>query len=128
MMKLIFSIFCLVLVSGSVFSQSEKHQVLDKALFKSDIQQWDIQLIDVRTPEEFEAGKIGDAININVLEPETFIEEINALDKEKPVYIYCRSGKRSAKAAALMLEAGFTKVYDLEGGYLNWTAEDTEEE
>ena len=127
-MKLFFSICCTLLLTSAVFAQSEKHQVIDKTAFQNALQQKNIQLVDVRRPEEFEAGKIGDAQNINVLEPETFLEEINKLNKEQPVYIYCRSGNRSNKAALLMLAEGFTKVYDLEGGYLNWTAKDTEEE
>ena len=127
-MKLFTCLLILLITTGSLFAQSEKHQVLEKEEFKTAIQQWERQLIDVRTPEEFEAGKIGDAKNINVLEPEVFLEEVNKLDKEKPVYVYCRSGNRSAKAAALMLEAGFTKVYDLKGGYLNWTAEESEKD
>ena len=127
-MKLFFSICCTLLLTSAVFAQSEKHQVIDKTAFQNALKQKNIQLVDVRRPEEFEAGKIGDAQNINVLEPETFLEEINKLNKEQPVYIYCRSGNRSNKAALLMLAEGFTKVYDLEGGYLNWTAKDTEEE
>lgn len=78
-----------------------------------------IQLIDVRKPDEFENGHLKGAININVLSDD-FIYKIQNLDKSKKVYVYCQSGKRSAKAAKILSENGFRKIMDLEGGYLNW--------
>lgn len=51
---------------------------------------------------------------------DSFESEIQKLDKSKPVYVYCRSGMRSQKAAQKMIELGFTQVIDLEGGYLSW--------
>ena len=57
----------------------------------------DIALIDVRTPEEYEAGHIEGAKNINFLAPD-FAEKMGELDKTKPVMIYCQAGGRSAKA------------------------------
>tara|TARA_R110000868_G_scaffold212645_3_gene462523 strand:- start:1455 stop:1853 length:399 start_codon:yes stop_codon:yes gene_type:complete len=81
-----------------------------------------IQLIDVRTPKEFKEEHIENAININFFD-EDFSNKINKLNKEQPVYIYCRSGKRSGKSAAEFKKAGFTQIYDLEGGLLNWKSE-----
>tara|TARA_R110002049_G_scaffold44064_2_gene129180 strand:+ start:639 stop:1007 length:369 start_codon:yes stop_codon:yes gene_type:complete len=81
-----------------------------------------VQLIDVRTPKEFNVEHIENAKNINFFD-EDFFEKINKLNKEEPVYIYCRSGKRSGKSAALFKKAGFTQIYDLEGGILNWKSE-----
>src|SRR5690606_11445036 len=81
--------------------------------------QEDIQLVDVRTIEEYEAGHIKDAVNINV-QDSSFRSEINKLDKNKAVLVYCRSGKRSNDAAEIMKEAGFTKIVNLEGGILSW--------
>jgi phage shock protein E len=81
-----------------------------------------IQLIDVRTPEEFKTSHIANSKNMNVLS-ETFLKDIEQLDKQKPVYIYCRSGKRSAKGASLMFEAGFVEIYNLDGGVLHWLSE-----
>ncbi|AJR02397.1 rhodanese-like domain-containing protein [Siansivirga zeaxanthinifaciens] len=80
-----------------------------------------IQLIDVRTPEEFNAYHLPKAKNINVMS-ETFVSDIELLDKSKPVYVYCRSGKRSSKGAQLMHEAGFLEIYNLDGGILEWEA------
>ncbi len=76
-------------------------------------------LIDVRTPEEFKEGHIEGALNISVLSGD-FKKKINELPKEAPVYIYCRSGKRSKKAAIQMDSLGFKKIFDIEGGYIAW--------
>jgi rhodanese-related sulfurtransferase len=79
----------------------------------------DIQLIDVRKPEEFSSGHLENAVNMNFYDDD-FEDQIQTLDKSKEVYLYCRSGGRSGKAAQKLEEMGFTKVYDLEGGILNW--------
>ena len=78
-----------------------------------------IQLIDVRTPKEYALAHISNAENINFFD-EDFFEKINKLDKETPVFIYCRSGKRSNKSIKEFQNAGFTKIYNLKGGFLNW--------
>jgi len=79
----------------------------------------DIQLIDIRTPGEYAEGYIKGAININFFDSD-FNDQMSKLKKEKEIYIYCRSGNRSGKAAAKLKEQGFTKIYDLQGGILNW--------
>ena len=79
------------------------------------------QVIDVRTPAEFAAGHLQGATNIDV-EGTTFSEQIAALDKAGTYAVYCRSGNRSRTATQHMADAGFTKVYDLDGGITAWTA------
>jgi len=81
-----------------------------------------LQIIDVRTPQEFAEGHIKSAKNINV-QSATFTTDITALDKGKPVLVYCRSGKRGLKSANKLMKAGFTKIYNLEGGILKWKSE-----
>lgn len=83
----------------------------------------DAQLIDVRTPEEYDEIHIVNAQNIDFSSP-TFDEEISKLDKNKPVILYCRSGKRSAMCADKLKKAGFKKIYDLEGGISKWQHSD----
>lgn len=78
-----------------------------------------IQLIDVRKPEEFSSGHIENAVNMNFYDSD-FESQLKSLDKTKEVYIYCRSGGRSGKTAKMMEEMGFEKIYDLEGGMINW--------
>ena len=79
-----------------------------------------VVVVDVRTPEEFAEGHLPDAVNIN-LQGADFAGEVAALDPSATYVVYCRSGNRSAQAAALMAEAGFTDVRDL-GGIGDWAA------
>lgn len=76
-------------------------------------------LVDVRTADEFGAGTISNANNIDYW-GDTFKEEIAKLDKEKPLFLFCKSGGRSGKATQDCLTLGFKEVYDLEGGYMAW--------
>ncbi|WP_158548330.1 rhodanese-like domain-containing protein [Marixanthomonas ophiurae] len=85
------------------------------------------QLVDVRTTEEFGVSHLKDAQNICVTDAD-FQEKIKDLDKTKPVYVYCRSGGRSARAAKILEENGFTKVYDLQGGITSWDEQGLETE
>jgi len=85
----------------------------------------DHQIVDVRTPAEFKEAFIEGAKNIN-LKDNDFSKEIMSLDKDKPVYIYCRSGYRSGIAAKKMIDLGFREVYDLQGGILNWKQSNNE--
>ncbi|NND15158.1 MAG: rhodanese-like domain-containing protein [Eudoraea sp.] len=73
-------------------------------------------LIDVRTPEEFSLGHLNEAANIDWYESD-FKDKISGLDRSKTVYIYCKAGGRSAKAAEVFRELGFKNVVNLEGGY-----------
>lgn len=79
------------------------------------------QILDVRTPEEFESEHIENAKNINWL-GDSFSTNATSLDKTKPVFVYCKSGGRSTKAAAKLQELGFTTIYELDGGFLKWEA------
>lgn len=78
-----------------------------------------VQLVDVRTSEEFETGHLRNAQNID-LKSEDFKRMILRLDKKRPVLVYCRSGKRSVKAAKIIKNEGFVKIINLEGGILEW--------
>ncbi|HET8810741.1 MAG TPA: rhodanese-like domain-containing protein [Flavobacteriaceae bacterium] len=78
-----------------------------------------IALVDVRTPEEYAAGSVEGAENINFFDKD-FKKQFAKFEKEKPVYIFCKSGNRSGKASKILAEMGFKKIYDIEGGYLSW--------
>lgn len=95
------------------------NKVVSPAEFKELMTKENAQLVDVRTPGEYEGGIIGDAVNIDYMAG-SFQTEIAKLDKTKPTLIYCAAGGRSAKAASIMKELGFTEVYDLSGGYSGW--------
>lgn len=79
-------------------------------------------IIDVRTPGEFNSGHIPNALNIDISSAE-FPEKINALDRSKEYYVYCRSGGRSTTACQYMVSLGFTKVNNLYGGILSYEGE-----
>lgn len=73
-------------------------------------------LVDVRTPEEFAAGHLDNAQNINWFDTD-FAKQMESIDKSETIYLYCKKGGRSAKAAHLLDSLGYKKVVDLEGGY-----------
>jgi len=78
-----------------------------------------IQLVDVRTEEEYSKGHINNSTLVNYRSAD-FESKIQKLDKEKPVIVYCARGGRSSKAAAWMKKLGFEKIYDVNGGYKYW--------
>jgi len=79
-----------------------------------------VQVLDVRTTEEWEDGVIEGAVRIN-WRGEGFEEKVGErLDPERPVLVYCRSGGRSAEAAESLEKLGFKQVSDLDGGVLAW--------
>lgn len=77
------------------------------------------QILDVRTPEEWAEGIINGATKMNFY-GDDFKNQLNQLDKNKAVYVYCKSGGRSGKAKEMMKEMGFTTVYNLDGGMGAW--------
>lgn len=79
------------------------------------------QLVDVRTPEEFQGGHLPKALNYN-WNGDAFSTQIKNLNKQKPVFVYCLSGGRSASAAASLRTAGFNEVYEMNGGMMKWRA------
>lgn len=119
-MKKFLTLILFAFLAISCQSQTDsKIKVVSKTEFKQEISKENTQLVDVRTADEFADGSIQHAKNIDVNRND-FEAKVQQLDKTKPVYIYCRSGARSQTAAKKMVELGFTEIYDLEGGYLNW--------
>jgi thioredoxin 1 len=89
------------------------------AEFEKGLQQPGAQLVDVRTPEEYNEKHLKGATHININDKD-FEKRLGELDKSKPVYIYCLSGGRSSRAANLAVKTGFKEVYNLEGGITSW--------
>ena len=85
------------------------------------IAQRDVVVLDVRTPAAFASGHLADAINIDV-SGSTFDDEVAALSPDATYVVYCRSGNRSAAAVDRMLDLGFTDLYNMTGGVLDWEA------
>lgn len=84
--------------------------------------QKNIQILDVRTPKEFFGGHIKNALQADWNDKKEFDRRIAFIDKNKPVYVYCLAGGRSAAAADKMRKAGYTNVYELSGGTNAWRA------
>ena len=124
-MKKSISIFALsLLIAFTVSCVNKKVDSSDIKLVTADemkqiIELEDVQVVDVRTASEFEAIHVKSAQNIDFNSP-TFDKDIQKLDKSKPVVLYCKGGGRSAKCAKKLKDAGFEKIYDLEGGLSKW--------
>ena len=80
-------------------------------------------ILDVRSSEEFEAGFIPEAKQLDIRNPETFIQGLKSLEKSASYYVYCRSGARSAQACQVMSQMGFETTFNLLGGILDWKGE-----
>lgn len=119
-MKKLITLLCFLTILASC-KQDQKGEVklVSPEEMQALIELEDVQLVDVRTPEEHSKEFIAHAQNINFNSP-TFEEDIKELDKTKPVVLYCKSGGRSAKCAKKLKDAGFVKIYDLEGGISKW--------
>lgn len=117
-MKFVFYTF-VYFISINAFAQIK---LLETSDFKKIVGNKQVQIVDVRTPYEYNSGHIQGAINIDYY-GDHFKEELNKLDKSIPIYFYCHSGVRSAKAAKMMKEMGFSKIYDLKGGIVAWKKE-----
>jgi rhodanese-related sulfurtransferase/thiol-disulfide isomerase/thioredoxin len=111
-------ICCLMVMACS--SQSAGPEQLEPVNFATAINQKDVQVLDVRTPNEFNSGHLKNALWADWLNKEQFFERVKYIDPEKPVYIYCLSGGRSYAAAEWMRSNGFKNVVELSGGINAW--------
>jgi rhodanese-related sulfurtransferase len=85
-------------------------------------QKKEVLILDVRTPKEVSLGAIEGNINLDFYGAD-FKKLLNRLDKEKPVMVYCASGRRSKNAMGIMKKLGFKEIYNLLGGITAWKAE-----
>ena len=105
-------------------SQAELNSITTKEL-KVLLSKENIQLMDVRTPEEIKEGAIQTAFFVNYFDIDFETAATAQLNKSKPVYLYCRSGNRSGKACKILKEKGF-EVINVLGGYLQWDLENNQ--
>jgi len=113
-------IFLLLAISYGLYAQEIVHQ--DAIAFANEIDSASVQLIDVRTPSEYTEGHITKSTLIDWKDQEQFQLAVKKLDKNKPVYLYCRSGRRSTDAGNYLIKQGFKQVFNLEGGIQAWQA------
>lgn len=123
MIKTVYFLFFVCAFAFGMMACSSKSQDHFKNLsadeFERLIQDDSIQVVDVRTVAEYSKGHIGRSININVLDENFAAHADELLEKERPVAVYCRSGKRSRDAARLLDKKGF-RVYNLDKGFEGW--------
>ena len=128
--KIIFLVLCFSLTNCSDSNGQQKttqaaqqnpQMLLNPDDFEARALQAGVQLVDVRTPAEYQSGHIADARNINFNDP-NFKANMDKLDKNKPIAVYCAAGGRSGKSANLLAQMGFKTIYDLQGGMSAWKA------
>jgi thioredoxin len=114
MRKLLLSTFLII----SIYAKAQVPAV-KPAEFSSAIKAQNIQVLDVRTADEFKSGHLPHALQANWLNKTEFNDRTQHLDKNKTVYVYCLSGGRSAAAGAALMAQGY-KVVNMEGGINGW--------
>jgi len=115
--------FLLLFSFASCKGQQDSSRKLGPDAFEKGISQPDIQVLDVRTAGEFRSGHIKNALQADWNNKQQFNERIQYVDKNKPVYVYCLVGGRSADAADWMRQNGFKNVMELVGGMNAWKRE-----
>lgn len=107
-----------ILLIGCV-SNSQSFTELSPKEFKSAFEKEDAILLDVRTPQEVNGGTIENASTIDYYDAD-FAKKVAKIQKDKTVYVYCKSGGRSSKAANVLLNSGQARVVNLKGGIISW--------
>ena len=119
-MKKLFALIATMLLLTGCSSSAAGVTNMNVSEFSTKITEAGVVTLDVRTPGEFMTGHIQGAQNID-FESGSFENEISTLDKNGTYAVYCRSGNRSGQAVAIMHDAGFHNVYNLNGGIIDWT-------
>ena len=104
----------------SCTAQTKTYLTADE--FEKAVSKDSVQILDVRTPGEYTSGHIKNTLLANWNDKAEFDRRISFIDKNKPVYVYCLAGGRSAAAAEKMRAMGFENVYELQGGINAWKA------
>ena len=120
-MKNLITLILLVFTTSCISQNSGQIQTIDIETVKTEVIGKHVQWVDVRTPKEYAAGHIDNAINIDVSDSTMFSKNVEKLDKEKPIYIYCQMGGRSNRAAQQLKNMGFKTIFDYTGGYGEWS-------
>ena len=79
-----------------------------------------VTILDVRSPQEYGDGHLRDSLNMRYDSFDQLPPELEGLDRDAPVLAYCRTGNRARITCAQLINNGFTKVYNLDNGILDW--------
>jgi thioredoxin len=125
-MNLSIKIIAAFVFAGFVSCTAQNKTVLNANEFESGINSKDssIQILDVRTPAEYTGGHIKGSLLADWNNRAEFERRVSFIDKDKPLYVYCLGGGRSAKAAEKLRSEGYKNVYELQGGINAWKAAD----
>jgi len=122
-MKKLYGVIILlsILITTNIFAQQQEGKVytINVEQFAKLVEAKKGLVLDVRTPDEWAEGVIADATKIDYW-GDGFAEKVDKLDKNEPVLIYCKKGGRSASAADVLVEKGFKKIFNLDGGISAW--------
>lgn len=119
MKHVMMSILTALGLGTSSCARQESVTSVDANQFENAIHANNVQLLDVRSANEYAEGHIAHAANIDALQNDFLAKAQRSLSKKKPAYVYCRSGKRSMMAANKLAKAGY-KVINLRGGIMEW--------
>lgn len=107
------------IVLQSIFVHGSEVKQLSSVQFKQIIAKNDGILLDVRTEQEFKSGHIENSGQLNFYARD-FAQHLLLLPKDKPIYLYCNTGRRSNIAANFLIRNGYTQVYNLQRGIVEW--------
>ena len=127
MKKFCLSLLCLMTLgliclngANAMIPEPKNMLALDVATLETRLsKQTPMFLLDVREPSEFQAGHIKGAVLIPL---GTLPQRLNEIPKDKPVVVICRSGHRSVRATAFLMEQGYKNAENLTGGMIAWAA------
>ena len=114
-MKKIFAAITFLLLITACSSDSYQDVTIDEA--KDLIDTGTVEVLDVRTPEEFAAGHIPGAKLVPLQVLDSMLSE---LDKDQKYVVVCRSGNRSTEASGILAESGFKNIFNMNGGMNEW--------
>lgn len=115
----ILSALAFIICITSCKKKQKTYRTVTVEEFSNEIAGNDIQIVDVRTPEEYQDGNISGSINIDINDNRFAERARELLDTAKTIAIYCRSGRRSKKAADILSKQGYN-IIELDGGFISW--------
>lgn len=135
MKNLIFGLIALISFSacGTMSNEPTADQVVEESVDQQELIAQDVDVkefqariaknpgivLDVRTPQEYNAGHLADCQLIDFYSAD-FSQQLDQLDKSQPIYVYCKVGGRSGKTMSMLNDKGFAEVYNLDGGFDAW--------
>ena len=113
-------IFFLAVGFFAVLSAMAQTKNVSPAFAEKKFNKKKVVVLDVRTTQEFNEGHLPNAVHIDVMDSVAFVQQAGKLKKGKTYLVYCKSGRRSAKAATIMEQQGFRHIWNMEGGITAW--------